>query len=104
MTNSAIPVILHVFLFLSRKKKPDSSREVSKQDRIKFSHLVTTLNSEELEALVMRIQEKCPEALAEEEEDEIEIEINNIGKLTRYRPPLQLEWGHKLHAHMFISP
>lgn len=66
----------------TKRKKPDTTKEVSKQDRIKFCKFVTQIMSDELEKLVLKIQEKSPEAMTEEEESDgstsIEIEITSI--------------------------
>jgi len=56
----------------------NNNTEASRADRLKFSQLVNQLAPEQLGTLVEMIQKDCPEALNEEEDDEIEIEINNI--------------------------
>jgi len=69
-----------------KNKKDDSSsdstgvnsKEVSRADRLRFSQLVNQLSPEQLGQLVELIQSLSPEALNEEEEEEIEIEINQI--------------------------
>lgn len=60
------------------KNNNNSEREVSRADRLKFSQFVNQLTPEQLGTLVEMIQKECPEAINEEEDDEIEIEINNI--------------------------
>lgn len=63
----------------SRKQKRDEEqREVTRSDRLKFSQLVNQLSSEQLGHVVEIIQKQCPDALNEEDDEEIEIEINNI--------------------------
>ena len=52
--------------------------EASRADRLKLCQLVNQLTPEQLGSLVEMIQGQCPEALNEEEEEEIEIEVNNI--------------------------
>lgn len=52
--------------------------ESSRTERLKFSSLVNSLSPEQLGHLVEMISNQCPEALNEDEEEEIEIEINNI--------------------------
>jgi len=58
------------------------SVEASRADRLKLSQLVSELSSEQLGQLVEIIQKECPEALNEEDDDEVEIEINNIDAQT----------------------
>ena len=55
-----------------------SQPEASRADRLKLCQLVNQLTPEQLGSLVEMIQGQCPEALNEEEEEEIEIEVNNI--------------------------
>lgn len=64
------------------KAEPKKKADVGKSDRIKFSQLVNQLNSDELEQLVKKIESECPQALSEELDDELEIEINNIDAAT----------------------
>lgn len=49
---------------------------------MKFSQLVNQLKDEELETMVEKIQSECPQALTEEENDEMEISINDIDATT----------------------
>jgi len=65
-----------------KRKGKAATPDVGKADRIKFSQLVNQLNSDELEQLVKKIESECPEALSEELDDELEIEINNINPET----------------------
>jgi hypothetical protein len=65
-----------------KKSVTKESNEASRADRLKFSQLVNQLAPEQLGSLVEMIQKDCPEALNEEEDDEIEIEINNIDQPT----------------------
>lgn len=58
----------------AKRKKPG----VSRQDRVDFSKMVTQLGREELGKLVDRIMKTCPDAIIEEDEDEVEVEINKI--------------------------
>lgn len=60
-----------------RKKIPDKGL-ARKEDRVLFSKMVTQLSSDELGALVDRIAKESPEAMNEDDDDEVEIEINNI--------------------------
>lgn len=57
---------------------PKQIPKESHQDRIKFSHLVNQLNPDELGQVVDRIHAEAPDALGEEDDDELEIEINVI--------------------------
>mmetsp|Transcript_21753 Transcript_21753/g.43662 ORF Transcript_21753/g.43662 Transcript_21753/m.43662 type:complete len:208 (-) Transcript_21753:176-799(-) len=65
------------------KKKPNKRRrttepkEVTRTDRVKFSNQVNHLSSEQLGHIVDIIQNRCPGAL-NEDDNEVEIEINNI--------------------------
>ena len=52
--------------------------QATRADRLKLCQLVNQLTPEQLGSLVEMIQGQCPEALNEEEEEEIEIEVNNI--------------------------
>jgi len=56
--------------------------EVTREDRVKFSVMVAQLSGDELGQLVDIIQKESPDALNEEDEKEIEIEINNIDAAT----------------------
>jgi len=76
----------------SRKEEGSSSssgggevREVSRADRLKLSQAVNQLSGEDLGTLVEIIQKECPEALNEEDDDEVEIEINNIDAKTLHQ-------------------
>jgi len=60
-------------------------REVSRADRLKLSQAVNQLSGEDLGTLVEIIQKECPEALNEEDDDEVEIEINNIDAKTLHQ-------------------
>jgi len=56
----------------------DGSREVTRAERLKFASLVSGLSSEQLGQLVQLIQKGCPEAINDDDEEELEIEINNL--------------------------
>jgi hypothetical protein len=58
------------------------TREVTRQDRVKFSQMVNQLSSDQLGHMVGVLQRQCPEAVNEEDDDELEIEINNIDGAT----------------------
>jgi hypothetical protein len=60
-------------------------REVTRQDRLKFSTMVSTLTSEQLGSLVQMIQKECPEAINDDDEEELEIEINNLDQSTLHQ-------------------
>jgi len=69
----------------SARKKQESkteSTEVSRQDRVKFSQLVHQLASDQLGHIVGVLQRQSPDALNEEDDDELEIEINKIDSNT----------------------
>lgn len=59
-----------------------SSIENTRSDRLKLSQLVSELSSEQLGQLIEIIQKESPDALNEEDDDEVEIEINNIDAST----------------------
>lgn len=61
-----------------RSEKGGDEPKVTKEDRIKFSKLVNQLESDELGQLVDMIAKECPDALNEEDEEELEIELNQI--------------------------
>jgi len=56
----------------------DANREVTRAERLKFASLVSSLSSEQLGQLVQLIQKECPEAINDDDEEELEIEINNL--------------------------
>lgn len=62
------------------KKRQSSAvqRDVTRQDRVAFSQLVNQLTAQQLGVMVNMIQKDCPEALNEEDDDELEIEVNNL--------------------------
>jgi len=62
----------------STTSSSSSTTEATRSDRLKLCQLVNQLSPEQLGTLVEMIQRECPEALNEEEEEEIEIEVNNI--------------------------
>jgi len=65
----------------AKRKRSDTgekAQEVTRADRVKFSQLVNQLSVDELGKLVDMIQRECPQALTEEDDDELEIEINVI--------------------------
>lgn len=98
---SADRIHLH---YSKRDPTKSESREVTRQDRVKFSQLVQQLTSDQLGQLVSLLQKSCPDALNEvslvlhrlsrdtqlydlaahfqEDGDELEIEINNIDGTT----------------------
>jgi hypothetical protein len=63
---------------LGKREDSSETREITRSDRLKFSQLINQLSSEQLGTLVEMIQKECPEALNEEDDEELEIEINNI--------------------------
>jgi len=68
------------------KRKGDGSKaEGSRANKVWFSQMVKHLDSEQLGQVVSMIQKDCPEALNEEDDDVLEIEINAIdaGTLTQ---------------------
>ena len=66
----------------SASKPPSLVQEASRADRLKLCQLVNQLSPEQLGVVVEMVQRECPEALNEEEEEEIEIEVNNIDGAT----------------------
>lgn len=61
-----------------RKRSDKDDVQVTRQDRLKFSQLAIQLSGDELGQLVDILQKDCPEALNEEDEEELEVDINNI--------------------------
>lgn len=59
-------------------KRRKAEPEVSRNDRINFSNQVHSLSDDQIGNLVVIIQKNCPDALNEEDEHELEIEINTI--------------------------
>ena len=68
----------------NKRKRADKgdTREVTRQDRLKFSQLVNQLTSDQLGRMVGIIQRNSPEALNEDGDEELEIEINAISPAT----------------------
>lgn len=68
----------------NKRKRADKgdTREVTRQDRLKFSQLVNQLTSDQLGRMVGIIQRNSPEALNEDGDEELEIEINAISPST----------------------
>ena len=60
-------------------------KEATRVDRLRFSQLVHQLSSDQLGKVVAVLQQRCPSALTEENEDELEIEINNIDAVTLFQ-------------------
>lgn len=56
----------------------EANREVTRAERLSFSSMVSALTSEQLGSLVQMIQKECPEAINDDDEEELEIEINNL--------------------------
>eukprot|EP00823_Brevimastigomonas_motovehiculus_P009365 TRINITY_DN902_c0_g1_i2.p1 TRINITY_DN902_c0_g1~~TRINITY_DN902_c0_g1_i2.p1 ORF type:complete len:215 (-),score=51.29 TRINITY_DN902_c0_g1_i2:319-939(-) len=71
----------------SSKKKSEAKEggvvnQASKTDKLLFSRLVNSLSSDQLGQVVATIQHRCPNALNEEDDDVLEIEINNLDAVT----------------------
>lgn len=66
-------------------EKEALNREVTRNDRLKFSTMVSSLTSEQLGSLVQMIQKECPEAINDDDEEELEIEINNLDQATLHQ-------------------
>jgi len=70
----------------AKRKKPnsaapasaDKSAVVRKEDRVQLSKMIQHLSSDELGELVDRIRKEAPEALNEDDGEEVAIEVNNI--------------------------
>lgn len=60
----------------------EQNRELTRAERLKFSSMVSSLSSEQLGSLVQMIQKECPEAINDDDEEELEIEINNLDQAT----------------------
>lgn len=63
----------------------EANREVTRADRLMFSSMVSQLTSEQLGSLVQMIQKECPEAINDDDEEELEIEINNLDQPTLHQ-------------------
>lgn len=66
----------------NRGKDDENGNETSRADKLKFAQYVSQLTSEQLGAVVQMIQKECPDAIADDEEDELEIEIHNLDAKT----------------------
>lgn len=62
--------------------KSAEEKEATRQDRLRFSQLVAQLSSEQLGTLVQMIQKECHEAINDDDEEELEIEINTLDQNT----------------------
>jgi len=60
----------------------EAEKEATRQERLKFTSMVASLSSEQLGSLVQMIQKECPEAINDDDEEELEIEINNLDQST----------------------
>lgn len=69
----------------SSAEKEAANREVTRNDRLKFSTMVSSLTSEQLGTLVQMIQKECPESINDDDEEELEIEINNLDQATLHQ-------------------
>lgn len=65
-------------------KRSSMNKEATRQDRVKFSELVKELNGEQLAQVVETIQNECPDALTEVDEEELEIEIQALDSNTLF--------------------
>lgn len=61
-----------------RKRKSERLPQITRDDRLKFANLVNQLSSADLGELLDLLKENCPDALNDEDEQHIMIEINNI--------------------------
>ncbi|CEP01565.1 Bromo domain-containing protein [Plasmodiophora brassicae] len=70
----------------SKKKKPSTPaagvKPVTQQDKVKFSQLVNQLTPQQIGRVVDMISKACPEALNEEDEEDLEIEVDKIDRDT----------------------
>ena len=63
----------------------EANREATRADRVMFSSMVSQLTSEQLGSLVQMIQKECPDAINDDDEEELEIEINNLDQPTLHQ-------------------
>jgi hypothetical protein len=78
---------------LAKKDDKSKGRESKQADRLKFIELVKALTSDQLGQVVETIEKKCPQAMHEDSEDDLEIEIHLIDaetlqELIEYATPL----------------
>lgn len=60
------------------RHKRDNEPQVSRMDQARFANLASALNSEDLGILIDVLQKECPDALNEDDEDEITIDTQAI--------------------------
>jgi hypothetical protein len=65
-----------------KRKRDGTEPQISRLDQTRFANLASALGSEDLGLLVDMLQKECPEALNEDEADDVEIEIGNIDART----------------------
>lgn len=64
------------------RRRRENEPQVSRVDQTRFANLASALNSEDLGVLIDMLQKECPEALNEEDDDDVEIEIGAIDSTT----------------------
>jgi len=58
------------------------ARESTQEDRLRFTELIRGLDSKQLGYIVETLEKKCPNAVHEDKNDEVEIEVYLIDKAT----------------------
>jgi len=66
----------------TRRKRDGQEPTISRMDQTRFANLCSSLTGDDLGLLVDMLQKECPEALIEDDEDDLEIEIGNIDPST----------------------
>lgn len=72
------------FIYYSKRSDVKSSggKAASYSDKVKFSQLVNRLSSPQLGKVVEMLQTRCPAALNDDDEVDLEIEVDAIDKAT----------------------
>lgn len=65
-----------------KRKRDGTEVQVTRVDQTRFAQLAASLQSEDLGVVIDMIQKECPEALNEEDEEDVEIEIANLDAQT----------------------
>ncbi len=64
------------------KRRREHETQVSRVDQTRFANTASALSSEDLGVLIDMIQKDCPEALNEDDNEDVEIEIGAIDGTT----------------------
>ncbi|MES1907612.1 MAG: hypothetical protein MHM6MM_000696 [Cercozoa sp. M6MM] len=81
----------------SMKQRQQSTHEATKEDRLKFSQLIRQLDSTALARVIDVIEQRCPQALREDNAEAIEIEVFAIDAV------VLLKLNESMEVHLEID-